>query len=84
MWYVYIIESLQAGTWYYGHTNDLCERLEAHNAGWNISTKGRRPWRYIFKRQMGSLGEVVEFEKHLKQTKNKTYIRRKYSQYFIS
>lgn len=43
MWYVYIIESQQTGTWYYGHTNQLSERLKAHNAGWNTSAKNKGP-----------------------------------------
>jgi predicted GIY-YIG superfamily endonuclease len=72
-----------AENWYYGHTNNLAERLSAHNSGLNVSTKGRGPWRYIFQRQIENLEGAVKFEKRLKLLKNKVYIRKKYAQYFI-
>ena len=84
MYYVYIIESLTSRRCYFGHTNDLDERLKAHNSGWNVSTKGRGPWQYIFQRPMNTLKEAVEFEKYLKTIRNKGYILKKYPQYFLS
>ena len=84
MFQVYIIESLSTKKWYYGHTNDLKRRLLEHNAGKNISTKQRGPWNYVFNGPVSTLTEAVEFEKYLKRTRNKDYIKSKYFQYFIS
>ena len=83
MYFVYIIQSERTSKWYYGHTNDLVERLRAHNSGWNKSTMGRGPWSYIFQKWFASLEEAVKFEKQLKKLRNKLYISRKYSSNFI-
>src|SRR5690606_10460183 len=83
MHYVYIIESLSTGKWYYGSTRDLDERLMYHNNGWNRSTKGRGPWKYIFAREFQNGEEARVFEFHLKKLRRKAYIVTKYSEYFI-
>ena len=43
-YYTYILKSLSKGTYYYGSTSDLENRLKYHNAGKVKSTKGKRPW----------------------------------------
>jgi putative endonuclease len=43
MAYVYILRSQKGGRFYYGSTEDLENRLKAHNAGKVRSTKSRRP-----------------------------------------
>ena len=83
MFYTYIIESLSTGRWYYGSTGNLAERLNYHNTGWNRSTKGRGPWKYIFIREFQTSEQAREFEFHLKKLRRKAYIRNKYSQYFL-
>jgi predicted GIY-YIG superfamily endonuclease len=37
--YVYIIESLKSGQWYFGYSTELDRRLEGHNIGLNKSTR---------------------------------------------
>ena len=81
--YVYIIESLSSGQWYYGYSSELERRLEGHNTGLNKSTKGRGPWKYIFIREFASKKEALSFELHLKKTRNKNYIKEKFSEYFV-
>jgi len=83
VYYVYIIESLSTGRWYYGSTQDLDERLIYHNRGWNRSTRGRGPWRYIFIRAFQTAEEAREFEFHLKKLRRKEYILSKYNEFFI-
>ena len=83
MFYVYIIESARNKRWYYGHTNHLDLRLLDHNSGRNVSTKNCGPWRFIFQRPIPTIEEAVKFEKHLKLTRNKRFIKNKYSEFFI-
>jgi putative endonuclease len=83
MHYAYIIESLTTGKWYYGSSGDLAERLNHHNKGWNLSTRGRGPWKYIFLREFGNAEEAREFEFHLKKLRRKPYILSKYKQHFL-
>ena len=83
MYYTYIIESLRDGAWYYGSTGDTIERLNYHNRGWNRSTKGRGPWKYIFLREFESAEQAREFEFYLKRLRRKKYIRSKYGKYFL-
>src|SRR5690606_19011693 len=84
MYNTYIIESLASGRWYYGSTADLSERLKYHNSGWNRSTNGRGPWKYIFVREFDNMDQAREFEFHLKKLKRKAYILSKYSEYFLN
>ena len=84
MCHTYIIESLSTGRWYYGSSGDLSERLNHHNNGWNRSTKGRGPWKYIFLREFATAEEAREFEFHLKKLRRKAYMLSKYKQYFLN
>ena len=45
---VYVIESLEDGTWYAGMALNAEARLKEHNAGKNRFTKGHRPWKLIY------------------------------------
>jgi putative endonuclease len=83
MYYVYIIESISTGKWYFGFTNELDQRLEAHNKGLNKSTNNRGPWKYIFQRSFESKSGALSFELYLKKTRNKIYIRSRFKAFFI-
>lgn len=48
MFFVYILESQDAGRWYIGMTENIEERLKEHNAGRVRSTKGYRPYAVIY------------------------------------
>jgi putative endonuclease len=41
----YILKSEVDGTYYYGHSVNLKQRLKRHNAGNVRSTKSKRPWK---------------------------------------
>ena len=81
--YTYIIESTTTSLWYYGYTADLTKRLQFHNDGLNTSTKSKGPWKLIFVQPFHSKTEALAFEKYLKNSRNKEYIKRAFKQYFI-
>ncbi len=67
MHYTYVIESLNLkGKRYTGHTYNLSQRLEAHNAGKNLSTKSGRPWKVVLYVAFEIKKKAVHFEKYLK------------------
>jgi putative endonuclease len=82
--YVYIIESISTGKWYYGYTTNLVHRLTFHNQGKNTSTRNRGPWKFIFTKEFNSKKEALDFEKYLKAARNKEYIKRTYPEYFFN
>ena len=83
MFYVYIIESLTTGKWYYGFTSNPEQRLEAHNMGLNNSTANKGPWKFIFIRPFETKIEAMEFEAYLKMSRNKNFIKRQFLEFFI-
>ncbi|MBU1097467.1 MAG: GIY-YIG nuclease family protein [Bacteroidetes bacterium] len=44
MYTTYILKSLKDGTYYYGSTSDLHNRLSNHNGGKSKYTRSKRPW----------------------------------------
>ena len=48
MYYTYVLKSLKDGKLYIGSTDNINKRLEEHNAGKNISTRPRRPFKIIY------------------------------------
>jgi len=83
MYYTYIIESLSTGRWYYGHSVNPEKRLHEHNTGQAASTRNKGPWRLIFKREFPAKLAANRFELYLKRMRNKAYIRKEYSAYFL-
>ncbi|WP_170827371.1 GIY-YIG nuclease family protein [Roseivirga sp. 4D4] len=81
--YTYILESSTNGRWYYGHSANVEQRLIQHNNGQNKSTRNKGPWRLIFIREFENRLEANRFELYLKKLKNKSYIKREYTRYFL-
>ena len=59
MFIAYILRSLKDGRFYYGRTESLDKRLQAHNAGKVRSTKSRRPWIVWFYEQFETKREAT-------------------------
>lgn len=76
MFFVYILKSEKKDQLYIGQTNNLSQRLYRHNAGHVPATKGRGPWRIIYKQVCRSRSESIKYERYLKSLKNKSYIRK--------
>lgn len=71
MFTVYIIESESTGRWYYGHTEDMAERLVRHNGDRSRATKGRGPWKVVATKEFPTKGTAMVFENTLKSCKRK-------------
>jgi putative endonuclease len=80
---VYIIEST-TGQWYYGSSENIEQRVLDHNANRAKYTRFKGPWKLIFRREYENKTEALKFELQLKRMKNKQYIRRTYSEYFLN
>jgi len=84
MFYVYIIESVANLKWYYGFTQrHPIERLYEHNGNHHHFTANKGPWALIFIRAFETKKDAISFEKNLKSIRNKQFITRQYSEYFI-
>jgi putative endonuclease len=74
MTYLYILESLTNERFYIGVANDPEERLLAHNAGYNRSTKPYLPYKMIFKISFETKSLAMERERKLKNLKSRKKI----------
>jgi len=83
-YFTYIIESETNHRWYIGHTNNINRRLDEHSSGQNISTRGKGPWKLIFLRDFDSNLKATRFELELKRLKNKKFIKKEYSEFFLN
>ena len=65
MYYVYVICN-EEGKMYVGLTNDIRRRVEEHNSGRNISTRGKK-WKVVYYEAYASREDAVQRERRLKQ-----------------
>jgi putative endonuclease len=77
MFYSYIIRSLSTGKLYKGSTNNIENRLWAHNAGLSPYTKGRGPWELIYFEAFQTRAEAMKREKFFKSGKGREYLKEK-------
>jgi putative endonuclease len=75
MFYVYVLKSTKDNQFYVGYTNDLKQRILAHEAGKVYSTRRRRPIELIYYEACRQSGDTLRREKYLKTTYGKRYIR---------
>ncbi len=75
MFTVYVLRSIQNNQLYVGYTTDLKQRLETHNKGSVVSTKGKRPWEIIFSEAYISQDDAIRREKYLKTTQGKNALK---------
>ena len=74
MYYIYAIRSLTYGNRYIGSTDDIDRRVSEHNRGKCRYTKGRMPWKLVYKEVYESRSEVVKREKFLKSGKGREFL----------
>jgi putative endonuclease len=65
MHYVYILQ-LSDSTYYHGYSNNLKERMKAHETGTVSSTKNFRPLKLEFYAAFSSKKKALNFELYLK------------------
>jgi putative endonuclease len=66
MFYVYMLRSESTGRYYYGHTQNLQDRLYRHQHNGSKSTRLRGPWVLIGYITTGSRAEATQIEKRIK------------------
>ena len=72
--HVYIIESETSGKFYIGQTNNLDKRIEYHNSGKSRYTKGKGPWKLVFKLGCETRSEAMKLERKIKNFKSRKRI----------
>jgi putative endonuclease len=71
---VYILYSESLDRYYTGHTKDVMERLNQHNAGRTPSTKSGRPWIIAYTESFGNKASASAREAEIKRMKSRSYI----------
>ncbi len=75
MYYVYILKCSD-GTEYVGCTNNLEDRIDRHQKGYNIATKNRLPIRIICYTVFEDRYKAFEFEKYLKTGSGRAFMKK--------
>ncbi|MGC9352418.1 MAG: GIY-YIG nuclease family protein [Mariniphaga sp.] len=74
-YFAYILKSEYDGTYYYGSTKDMRERLKIHNSGKSRYTKGRRPWKIHCFEEYSFRSEAARKEKFIKNSCTQNFLR---------
>ena len=74
MFYVYVIQSDSDHGLYIGMTGDLRRRFGQHQNGDSLSTKGRRPWNFIYYEAYLEEQDAVGREKFLKSGSGRQFL----------
>lgn len=75
MYFAYILQSESHGTYYYGSTTDVDNRLRQHNSGKVRYTKGRRPWKLHYVEVLATRSEAMKREKFFKSIEGYRYLK---------
>lgn len=77
MYYAYILKSLKDNTYYYGATNDLGNRIKAHNTGKSQYTKGHRPYKLHYYEEFGTRSDAFIRERFFKSIEGYRWLKSK-------
>ncbi|BDQ03191.1 GIY-YIG nuclease family protein [Ignavibacterium sp.] len=75
MYFTYILKSIKTNRFYYGHTQNLSERLNYHNIGKVKSTKAFRPWIIHYFESFETRSEAYRRELFFKSKDGKEWLR---------
>ena len=75
MYKTYILQSLTDGSFYYGHSKNLDQRLKAHNGGKVRSTKARRPWKVYYFEEFETKSQAFRRELFFKSIEGYKFLR---------
>ncbi|MGH9556552.1 MAG: GIY-YIG nuclease family protein [Terriglobales bacterium] len=70
MAFLYILQSDSSGRFYIGSTTDPDRRLSEHQRGKTPSTRGRGPWRLVYREEFPTLKAARQRERQLKSWKS--------------
>lgn len=76
MFVVYILQSNKDGKYYIGSTGNINERILRHNNGQSKYTKGRGPFKLIYKEEYETLSKATKREYYLKSLKSRVAIEK--------
>ena len=76
MFTMYIIQSIQSGRYYIGSTDNLEKRLVRHNKGYSRYTKGKGPFKLVYKEEFAGRSEAVKREYYIKSLKSRSAIEK--------
>lgn len=76
MFVTYILESEKNGKYYIGSTGNINERILKHNKGHSKYTKGRGPFKLIYKEEYETLSKAKKREHYLKSLKSRIAIKK--------
>jgi putative endonuclease len=76
-YFIYVLKSESTGFSYVGHTSDLEKRVIEHNNGKSLSTKGKRPWRLVYKEEHMTRSEAASRERYFKSVKGRSELKAK-------
>jgi len=76
-YFIYVLKSELTGSSYVGHTSDLEKRLIEHNNNKSLSTRGKKPWRLVYKEEYTTRSEAASKEKYFKSIKGRLELKAK-------
>ncbi len=76
-YFVYVLRSESADSSYVGHTANLEKRLVEHNNGKSLSTRGKRPWRLVYKEEYHTRSNAASRERYFKSVEGRLELRAK-------
>lgn len=76
MYYVYILKSQKDGSLYKGFTEDLKQRLAAHNSGSTKYSSTKRPYDLIWYCAFPSKQQALQFERYLKHGSGHAFVKK--------
>ncbi|MDD3647943.1 MAG: GIY-YIG nuclease family protein [Candidatus Dojkabacteria bacterium] len=78
MYFTYILRSTNySNQYYYGSTSDVERRLEKHNNGKSYHTSKYKPWKIIFYAAFETRRLAEDFEKYLKNSSGRAFMRKR-------
>jgi len=75
--FVYVLKSESTGSSYVGHTADLEKRLIEHNNSKSLSTRGKKPWKLVYKEEYTTRSEATLRERYFKSVKGRLELKGK-------
>ncbi len=70
----YILQSSSTGKFYIGSALELARRLSEHERGHSPYTRGRGPWKLVYREDYATLAEARRRERELKSRKSRRAI----------
>lgn len=83
MYYVYLLQCEEGGSWYVGYTSNLKRRLHDHGQGYGSRTTSlKKRWRLIYYEAYLNKLDAIGREKFLKSGSGRKYLK-KQNKFFL-